>query len=341
MIEEKLEPIFKKLNVTYNVHARIYSEKRGLDYTYFHDGQEKPFHIASVGKMFTTVIGFMLIEEGKLRLDDKISKYLPADLLKGLFIYKGTDYADTVTLQNLMGHTSGVVDYFDKKYEKFAKDIVKSPDKFWTPEAAIDTVRGISAAGKPGECFCYSDTGYNLLGMVIERAAEKEYHDVLHERILSPIGMDDSYLMYRSEPKNGLKPIETIWWAGNEVSTNKGLSIDWCGGGIISTVSDLLKFNLALHGGKLITRQNLEAMQKASNKYRAGMFYGLGMVIVDFGGFSFFLKNYPKLYGHLGVFTVHLYYDPISETHIVLNYGNTDAMRKSFNALIKIGSLIK
>jgi len=232
-----------------------------------------------------------------------------------------------------MGNTSGVLDSWE---------VLADPNKVWTPEMIFDLMRNTETAGKPGECFNYSDVGFNLLAKVIEAVTQKAYSEVLHEQIFEPLNMGDSYIMYHSKPKNGFRAIEKVWYKGHEVSTWKSLSVDFgAGGGIVSTVSDLLKFNIALNSGKLISQDSLQKMRNATNKFRSGMFYGLGMEVIDFTGFFFLLKSYPKLYGHTGIFTTHLYYDPISETHIIFNFGNDKAMEKTFNALIKIGGLIK
>jgi D-alanyl-D-alanine carboxypeptidase len=97
---------------------------------------DQPYHIASIGKVFTAVLLYQLVEEKKLSLNDPISKILGPELLKDLFVYDGIDNSDKVTISHLLTHTSGIADYFesiDNKSVSILNDLTKVPDKFWTP----------------------------------------------------------------------------------------------------------------------------------------------------------------------------------------------------------------
>jgi len=335
-LKRKLDTKLIKLTKQYDIQARIYSEKLNWDYTFLNAGKEIPYNIASISKIFTAIIIFMLIEEGKLNLEDKIAGLLPIELLKNLFVYQKIDYAEEVTIHNLLSHSSGCT-AIDKK---MMKKLISEPNKIWTPEMTFDFVRNQGASiGKPGECYNYSEINYNLLGKIIEATTKKTYPKMLHEYIFGPLKMNDSYLMHHSKPKNELKPIEKIWYLNHEVSTYKCLSSDWAGAGIVSTTSDLLKFNSGLHNDQLITKTSLLKMQEPLNVFRPDIDYGLGTMSFELG------RNHPRLYGHTGNFVTHLYYDPISKTHIVLNFGNEKAMIRSFDLLIvisrSIGKLIQ
>lgn len=88
----------------------------------------------------TATLLFSLIERGAVSLDGAISGYLPRELLEGLFVYQGVDYAEKVTVKELLAHTSGVADYFDDRVSSgipFIKEVVSHPDTFWTPEAFL------------------------------------------------------------------------------------------------------------------------------------------------------------------------------------------------------------
>lgn len=347
--EEQLKRAFDKLSSKYpgrtGRQARVYTQGLGQGYQYVAAGVEKPYQVASVGKLFTAVLVFMLVEEGAICLEDTICTYLPPDMLKQLFVYHGVDYAQQVTVRHLLGHTSGCADYFEDKVHTeltLVEEIISQPNKVWTPDMTIDFTRQCqSALGKPGVVFHYTDTGYNLLGKIVEAVTYKPFHQYMHERLFTPLRMDDSYLMFRSQPKNAPAPvIDAIWLAGHEVSKTLALSCNWAGGGVVSTLSDLLKFSIALCDEKLIGNATLKLMQKPENKYRQGIYYGLGMMSVDFGKLFFLLKGLPTITGHTGVFTTHLYFDPVSKTHVIMNMGNDKAMHHSFNAPIQIGWMI-
>jgi D-alanyl-D-alanine carboxypeptidase len=343
-IESRINAIFEKASKKYSSRVKIqgcvYSEKLNIDYKYSQNEIEKPYHIASIGKMFTAALVFLLIEENKLTLDDKINKYLPFELLEKLFVYKGIDYFDNVTIKHLLGHTGGCADYIEDKVingKNFMDLLLSEPDKIWTPEMTVNfTQNNQKTAGKPTECFNYSDTGYNLLGKIIENVTNNSLHENLHNRIFKPLKMDDTYLMFHSSPINGIKPIENIWINNKEISKYKSLSCDWAGGGIISTISDLLKFNKALQTGELINNDLLYIMRNPVNKVRYGLYYGLGQMTIDIKKFTF--TNSSKYYGHSGFFSTQLYYEPNSDIHIILNIGIAEftAIKDCFKIIIKI-----
>ncbi|MCP3763334.1 serine hydrolase [Domibacillus sp. A3M-37] len=96
--------------------------------------------------------------------------------------------------------------------------IISEPNKKWTPPELVDfTRKRQQAVGVPGQVFHYSDTGYILLGLLIEKVTGKPFHENLHERIFQPLNMNDSYLLYYSEPSNPKKAIQDIWLNGSKL----------------------------------------------------------------------------------------------------------------------------
>lgn len=342
-IENKIEKIISKSTKKHHIEAYVFSEKHNVDYRY--PQEEVPYHIASVGKIFTAVLIMMLEEKKKLSINDKISEYLDEKVLDRLFIYQGRDYANEVTIDHLLSHTSGCADYFEGKVEKgvpFIDLVLNHPDKLWNCDMTIDFSReNQKAVAVPGQKFLYSDTGYNLLGKIIESITRKTFHENLHNLFFNPLKMNHSYLMYQSKSNVPSSNIDTIWVNQIEISKFTSLSCDWAGGGIVSTVSDMLKFNIALHQGELISMENLEKLVKPKNKYRFGIYYGLGIMSFNFSPLQLLSRNPNLYYGHTGFFGTHMYYNPESKTHIVLNFGNTNAMNTSFQLMTKIFNLLK
>lgn len=306
---------------------------------------DTPFHVASIGKTFTAVLVAKLQEADKLKLSDKISSYLDADTLKGLFVYKGVDYQAEVTIQQLMSHTSGIADYFSDPADtgKPIEDLILTePNRRWSPMDLIGFTRDHQkAVNKPGTAYHYSDTGYILLGLIIEKVSGKPFHQNLKDEIFSPLHMDDSYLMFYSEPKNlPKKEIAKIWFHGSEVSKFNSLSVDWSGGGIISTVEDLLKFHKALQEGRLISKASLATMENYKYKFRSGIYYGLGLMQYRFEEFFFMLKGYPRMTGHMGILSTQMFYDEIHDAYIIMNYGSDAHMEKSVRNIISIVGIL-
>lgn len=323
-----------------NIHENYGFSKAGTP----PDGNT-PFHIASIGKTFTATLIGMLADQGQLSYSDPIANYLSPETLQGLFVFEGVDYKDQVTVEQLLRHTSGVADYFEDPVSSgltMADLILNDKDRLWTPTELLafsrDKQKSVSA---PGKTTHYTDTGYILLGLIIEEVTDKPFHQNLNDSIFAPLEMADSYLMFYSEPKNQpKKPISQIWFKGTEISTYNSVSIDWSGGGIISTPEDLLKFYKGLREGRLVSPERLKAMEIITGEFRTGIHLGAGMMEFRFDEFFFLLKGMPYTKGHIGVLSTHMMYDPTNDTYIIANFGSTEFMQKSFELLIKLNSVL-
>ena len=135
--------------------------------------EDHTFHIASIGKTITSALIGKLYEEGKISYDDPIKKFLSDDILKDLHVYEGKSYSDEILVRHLLNHTSGIADYFEeqpKEGKSIIELVIDEPDRFWTPVDTIQWAKDNLEAHFPlGEGFLYSDTGYQLLGLIIEK----------------------------------------------------------------------------------------------------------------------------------------------------------------------------
>lgn len=330
----------------------VYSEKNSIDWQYANgissrNGQlmtTTPYHVASIGKLFTASIVYQMAESGLIHLEEPIVGYLDRSQLGNLFITRGTDYTESVTFTHLLSHTSGVADYFEgpvKTGKKMDKWLKEAPDKTWQPLELVQfSIDHQEPYGPPGESYHYSDTGYVLLGLLIEAVLKCSFEEALVERILNPIGMKDTHMTMRSKPLSGvLTPIADIWLGKMEYGGNKALSVDWTGGGLITTLDDLMKFSIALHGGMVISQESLSMLFSGANRFRKGIYTGAGGMTVRFKELFPLLKLSP-VHGHIGILATHVFYDGVTDTHIVINFGATKKMTASFQVLIKILSVI-
>jgi D-alanyl-D-alanine carboxypeptidase len=328
------------------VQIKVYSQRLNLDYNFPPGSINQPYHVASIGKVFTATLVYMLAERGLLGASDRITRHLPAADLERLFVYQKHDYAGQVSIEHLLGHTSGVADYFEGRTtdgKSFLDEILSNPQFHWTPRKLLDYSRDHqTAVGIPGQVFNYSDTGYILLGLIIEAVTGKTFAENLEVEFFRPLEMRDSYLMFYTEPMSTPKrDIEKIWLNGVEVSRFESLSCDWSGGGIVSTTADLLKFNQALRGGRLVQSSTLEIMDACTHKFRPGIYYGQGMMEIHFKDFFFLLGRLPKIKGHIGILGTHLFYDLTRDAHIIMNFGDNTRMVESFKALIEIENVLQ
>jgi D-alanyl-D-alanine carboxypeptidase len=341
---------------TSGIQLRVVSTRFGVDDAYavgtVHTSPEQPldanqpFHIASIGKLFTAVTVMQLAEEGKLEIADPIAEYLPAEVLAGLFVVEGVDYANDVTISQLMEHTSGVADYFADPVDTgltVAQDIVANQQTLWTPDALLAVTRTRQrAVAKPGTAFHYSDTGYVLLGLLIESVEQKPFHQVLADRLFGPLGMVDSYMPFRSTPTNPTPlPIADIWLDGVNIRDAQSMTADWAGGGVVSTPEDLLRFAKALHTYQLVNKASYLRMITMRYPFQTGLYSGVGMLAVRFGEFSWMLKYLPESLGYVGILATHLWYEPLTDTYIIMNYGSNAQLETSFMDFITLQTTLR
>jgi CubicO group peptidase (beta-lactamase class C family) len=145
---------------------------------------ETIFHLASCGKQFTALGILMLAEEGKLGLDDPVGKFLPA--LSG--------FGPGVTLRRLLNHTSGIRDFYDEAGIDEVLARWERPTNADVISLCTDLDCPMAEDGlKPGDAFSYGNTGYDLLGAVIERVSAQAYHDFFQQRVFGPLAMKDTF----------------------------------------------------------------------------------------------------------------------------------------------------
>lgn len=315
-----------------------------INYEYSSTISQQKFHSASVGKLMTTVLILKAIEDKKLSLESKIDDYLDQSALNHLCEYQGVDYRSHVTIRHLLSHTSGINDYFEGKTidgSVFIDEIISQPDKFWRPMDLIRfTQENQTCTSKPGEKFLYSDTGFILLGLMIEKVFDQAFHRVLDDHILIPCEMKNTGLCFYSD---GFDPsqLAPLFVGKTDVHTFQSLSCDFSGGGLWTTTEDLLKFLDHLQNFRLISETSVNSMATFNHKFRQGIMYGLGMMQLRFEQFFFMLKSLPRLQGHLGVTGVHAWFDPISHATYVMNVGSMQDMARSFQLLIQIVSMVE
>ena len=301
---------------------------------------DSQYHTASVGKTMNATVFGMLVDEDKISFDDKIKTCLDDDILEGLFVLNGTDYSDQVTIRHLLKHTSGVACYFGDpvKSDKMLMElIIDDPDLLFTPEELIAFTRdNQEPVGKPGQQFHYSDTGYILLGLILEAIEGKPYSDILEERIFEPLDMKNSYLMFYQE---GPADMLGIYLNGIDLSGRNALSVDWSGGSIVTTMDDLLTFMMALVNGELVSGEVYQQMTDFSESFDNGIYYGMGMMYFDFSELSILLGSMTNVFGGMGITGTYMFYDQENDTYFIANFGSLDFTEKSIEELIKIRML--
>ena len=290
----------------------------------------------SVGKTYVSAIALKLIKDGKLDLNEKVVVYLGH-----LDWYKKIPNAATITVRQIMNHSSGVMRYEFKP--DFLKDLNANPTKHWKPEELLKYVLGEKASFAAGEGWEYSDTNYILLGMIIEHLTRKKYYDLLNENILKP------FKLINTKPTDKIiLPGIAQGYAGKEnefglkekVINEDGSFIinpqfEWTGGGIYSTTEDLAKWGKLLYEGKLCDTA-LMIKDAVAAKLGRDAKYGLGVIIRPTAqGIS---------YGHSGFFPgylTELFYFPDKQLCIAAQSNTSDFKNLKMGLVKVINEMVK
>lgn len=157
----------------------------GVEYT--SGARELPFHAASVGKLATAALVMQEVDAGRLALADTVESLLPHAEIDGLFAGPGA------TVEHLLAHTSGVADYFEGKVSSgpnFIDTVLREPRDRWEPRELLAFSRDRQTpVAAPGQTYLYSDTGFVLLGRILEEHSGRSFTELLRERVFEPAGM--------------------------------------------------------------------------------------------------------------------------------------------------------
>ncbi len=210
---------------------------------------ETIFQTGSVGKQFTATAVMMLVEEGKLRLDDKIAKFIPEAPVTW----------NDVTVRGLLTHTSGIADYGGEE-DTMAKGVINFR-KDYTEEELVQAFAKMPKDFPAGEKWSYSNTGYVLLGVILHRVTGEFYGDFLQERIFGPLGMTSTRIISEADivrqRSGGYRLVKGEWKNQEWVAPTLNTTAD---GALYTNVLDLAKWDAALYTSKLIKRSSLDAM---------------------------------------------------------------------------------
>lgn len=164
------------------------------------------FIISSGTKMFTAATILKLAEQGGFALDGPISAYLPEELVSQLLILDGQSYGETITVRQLLNHTSGLGDFSNGEdadgsgLPDFKDLVLNEPDTVWTPDAVLEwAIENAPPMGVPGEAFHYSDTNFQLLGEIIENVSGMSLPEAYRRFIFEPVGMEHTYFEFNED----------------------------------------------------------------------------------------------------------------------------------------------
>jgi CubicO group peptidase (beta-lactamase class C family) len=250
------------------------------------------FRLGSLTKQFTATLILLLQQDGKLSIADPVGKYLP-DAPKTW---------DKITLAELLGHTSGIPNFTaDPAFSAW-----RMPPHTPAEELAFFSSKPLDF--EPGSKYAYSNSNYEVLGVIVEKVSGKSYGDNLRQRLFDPLGMKDTGL----DADDLILPKRASGYApgpkGLIYARSESMTVPWAAGSLYSTTHDLLLWEHGLFDGKILSPASLKAMTTPGKGT-----YGLGVEIANVDGIA--VVNHG---GGIEGFNTHLSYVPEKKIAVVV-----------------------
>ena len=274
--------------------------------------KDNQYKIASITKTMTSVVILQLQEEGKLSITDTISRFLADSKivrLNDLHIHKGVSYGNTITIQQLLQHRTGLADIFTDAAFRFYLNEYLNKKQEWKSEKLMGRYYKYGLNKKthfvPDSGYYYSDVNYFLLVLIIEKVSGETLAQQFRKRIFEPLKMSQTFFEYY-EPAIGSGKMAHSFLGKRDITKILNTSYDWAGGGVVSTNADLAIFLKGIFEGKLYKKDStlslMITMLPHTLKSGRVSYYGLGLYQYTFNG--------EKYYGHGGFWGSIIAYNP-------------------------------
>jgi D-alanyl-D-alanine carboxypeptidase len=255
------------------------------------------FSIWSVTKTFTAAVVLQLVEEGELSLEDPLATWF-ADFPNG----------DSITIRHLLNHTAGIYNYTDSR--DFNADLDAQPDRIWAPQELVDYALAEAPLFAPGQGWYYCNTGFILLGMIIERVTGNSIAVEIRTRLLEPLKLTHTFFDGLEEVHGEMAHEYAL--NGEDLTYRYHPSWGWAAGAMVSDTGDLLTWIQALFNGEVFSRELVNEMMDPTEAIGDSS-YGLGLWIkqTDSGG---------TIWGHDGHglgSQVELYFEPDLDAYML------------------------
>ena len=255
----------------------------------------------STGKTFFGAVALQLVSEGRIALDDPISKYLGSEPW-----FSRLPNGPAITIRMLMNHTSGLVRYeFD---DAFTQAVRAEPYRVWKPEEQVAFILGTEPPFAAGQGWTYSDTNYIVLAIIMERVTGEPMYEAIRRRVLRPLGLEAGIIAQTGPDLPGL--VQGYAGQGNPFADSDEVLVDgrfvfdpsfeWAGGGFIVNAGSLARWAKLLYENRAFDpRLNAEFYDGVETRgLGRGARYGLGVIIAE--------SPFGTTYGHSGFFPGYL-----------------------------------
>lgn len=297
---------------------------------------DRQFFIASTTKLFTVLILRQLRAEGALSFDDVLEAHIRGDMLRDVLVVDGKQYGPTITIRQLMSHTSGLPDYFQRKRQggSLETHLLSGRDVSWNLDDVLEWVRMMKPAFPPGTHGRaeYSDTNYQLLGRVIELCTGMSYADAVRTRICKPLNLASTYVYTDASDTRPL----TMRYKADELRIPNAMVSFGPDGGIVSTATELLSFLESFFGNTLAPSDDLVELTREFNRIWFPFTYGTGIMRFELPWLLSPFKRQPILLGHSGLSGAFAFYAPSKATFLAGTVNQLADRSTSFRLMLQL-----
>jgi D-alanyl-D-alanine carboxypeptidase len=336
--QETLDKIVTQTAKNKNIHGSVFHIESGdKSFSLFSASGdislESQYYIASINKLIISFITLRLCQDKVINLEDKISKYLPNEMLNGLLIRNGKDYTGDLTIYHLITHTSGLPCYLIDKRPDGKKNmdlILKGNDQSWPLDKVLSEVKKMKFKFFPGTKgrASYSETNFRLLDRVLEVITNKNIQDLLTD-VFKELEMNNTFVV----PSNSAVNCAPIYYKQNEIDIKeywKSTHHD-----IASTAADQMKFIRAFFDGNYFSKEFINELKKWNNIFFPFK-YGVGIQKFYIPRLLSPFKTVPELIGHCGSVGSVAFYVPDKDIYITGTVNQTSNPNIVFQTMIKI-----
>lgn len=320
LFSKKLEELFRKSIKSPMIHeCTMHVEDGNGDFIWSngHGGRtiDSIMNLASVTKLFTTTCIINLMQQEKLSLDDKLSRFFDSNILDGIHTYKGKDYSYEIAVGNLLFQNSGFPDVFAMGRNNLNKRMVNE-DLVLSLYDYITIAKGNNkkfAPGTPGKAH-YSDLNFEMLGKIIEQLEKTSLHEAFKKYVFKPLKLENTYLIEKDSDFSA-----NIYYKHEALyRPNLWRSIPACGG-CMSTSKEVMIFLKAFFNGQLFDKSIFQQLRKfAMIQYCPPLGqYGGGFVRLNISGIASMYRCKGELIGHMGGTGTYAYYYPEKDLYFV------------------------
>lgn len=287
---------------------------------------DTPYRLASITKIYTAVAILKLVERGQVDVHAPAIKYLPSWAIEMVQQSQGAEDAGKITTWHLLHHTSGLGDFATDP--NWMEAIFNDPQHMWTPQSVIEWSTVYSApVGYPGELFHYTDTGYTLLGLILENVTRTDLAAAVRDLTsFDKLDMPSTWWeLLEPEPQGSMQRAGQYYKTIDTSHFNPSFDL-YGAGGLVSNSKDMNRFGRALYEGRLLDETTTRLLYDLESSGQ----YGSGIINYSFAG--------QQAWGHTGFWHTWLYWVPSLD--LVITGASNQAASDLFDAEVLVQTLM-